>query len=311
MRCPNCGGENPEGSVYCNLCFRNFSEKQDAGPVEQSGAQPFSSTPGGAYLQPPAQAQAPSPPPGPGMPPPPPMGPGIPPPAFQQPAPSDAYGYGWAQGPPRPAGPITRGKAWKMNPVVQAIVTIIVVALSFAGGWYLTGLILNGPKTYTSATSDISFTYPGKWKKVSADAFAISSPGMMTYNEIILADAKQSNNASYFLAVGSLPGGWGTDDWNKIKTDVGGRLATVDKSVPAGVTVTTPTLTDLTIAGEPAASVRFSLSSAGMTFDCDATFFKHGANGYMMFFLTQKPKGNSAKFAQILKSVKLKAAATP
>lgn len=195
-----------------------------------------------------------------------------------------------------------------INPTLMWLIRVTVVVVCFAIGWYGMDWFLTRPRTFNSPTSAISFTYPGKWKKVTGTGFGIAAAantsGQMTA-EVELADGNSETNANYYLAVGSSKGL--TTDFETIKS----RLRETDPSVltanmPSGSTVTGLTFTDTTIAGAPAVSMKYTASFSGYTSDCDVTFIQSGNTLYLLAFRAKKPKGTGEKFQELLRTVKFK-----
>jgi hypothetical protein len=276
MNCPKCGADNPEEAAYCSLCHADFGPQ----PVIQ---QPYGAPPG----PPPAQP--------------------LPPGAFQQP--------GGGMAPPGPFPPPGAGTLQPpqpiktVNPTLTWAIRVVVVVLYFALGWYGMAWVLTRPRTFNSTTSGITFTYPGKWKKVVGSGFGItaaaSTGGQMTA-EIELADGNSETSANYYLAVGSIKGM--TVDFETFKSRLRqADTASLAAAMPAGATVTGLTFSDTTVGSAPAFSVKYTASFSGNTFDCDLTFAQRGSTLYLLGFRAKKPKGTSDTFQELLKTVKFKA----
>lgn len=315
MNCPQCGAENPPESTFCTLCFARFGA---VGPPPGATQQPVNPPAGaqpGARQQPPPPdrfgappMQGPLPgaiPPGAYAPPRPQMPPGVGP---YPPMASGAFdrpgGYGYYV-PPAPIQPVKR-----IDHTLMWVLRVVVIVVFFAAGWFLTGWLLNRPKTFTSAGTGISFTYPGKWKKVDQSAFAMGmgiTGGASVKTELTLADGISDETCNNFLAVASVmsPLDWETAKANW-RTAYGGDMS---KIVPAGMSITTPTFTDLTVAGKPAFSVKFTMAYQTVKYDCDITIMQEGATYHLLAFLSKPRKGTNTTFQDLLKTVKFSSAA--
>jgi hypothetical protein len=322
MNCPQCGAENPPQSAFCNLCFARFGAGQPgaaappAGTPRQPANPPYGTPPGARQQPPPADRfgapPMPGPPPGaipPGACTPP--GPQMPPGAGPYPPmASDAFarpgGYGYGA-PPPPVQPVKR-----IDPTLMWIVRVVVIVVCFAGGWFLTGWILNRPKTFTSAGTGISFTYPGNWKKVDESAFAMGlgiTGGAAVKTELTLADGVSDETSNNFLAVASV---MSVLDWETAKANWRAAYAgDVSKIAPAGMSITTPTYNDLTVTGKPAFSVKFTMTYQTLKYDCDITIMQEGATYHLLAFVSKPPKGTNTTFQDLLKTVRFNTAAQP
>jgi len=80
----------------------------------------------------------------------------------------------------------------------------------------------------------------------------------------------------------------------------------ISASIPAGTTISPRSFADITVDGKPALSVRFSLSNAGVTYNCDLTLFQNGKTYQAVMMMAKQPKGSATKIDDFLKTVKLK-----
>lgn len=255
--------------------------------------------------------QQPGMPPPPGMPPqamPPPPGmppqamqppPGMPPPGYG--SPSDAFAYGT----PRPL-PQTRPARGPSSPLVK-VVAVLSFVVFFAAGWFAMDWFLTRPKTFTSQAAGFSFQYPGKWKKINDTgfntSFGVASGGVPSTTEVLLADGTNDSNTSNFLAVVTVPNI--PTSWETTKNKIADSTSDIASGMPAGSTTTTPVYTDLTVAGNPAASAKMSVTAMGLTMDFDITMLQKGSTLYIFEYIALKPKGDLGKLKGILDTVKL------
>jgi hypothetical protein len=277
MNCPACGAENPEGSMYCNLCYTSF-------------VQPA-----------PGQPATPPPPVQPGMPPPQ-MPPGAmyPPPGGQPGFPSsDAY----AMYRDRPSAPLPQRKATRGQ--LGVVVTVLVFVVFGAIGWFGMDMFLSRPTTYTSATSGLSFTYPEKWKKFDASSLADFSAAMSTVtNEIILAD-RGDDRMTYLVAAGNVP--MMGKDWATLCAEYDQKLTTLQTTpLPSGVSMSGVSGSQSTVAGNPSYKLKFTVAAQGVNYEVEADFIQHVDKVFIMTFMVSKPNGSSDQVQKILDSVKFK-----
>lgn len=279
MRCPRCGAENPESARFCNLCFYTFSPGSVA--AQAADAPDWESAP---------------PPPGYG-----------PPPPITVPPPSDAYAPGgpYTAAPP----PMQLTKPSTVKTVMTGLLSFFVFVACFAGGWYLTGRIMKGgSSTYTSTSSDISFKYPSRWRKVDPGSIekvaSLAAGDLSMYNEIILGEGSGASPVN-FLAVGNLP--IAQAQWDSARAGIKEAFVSqMTLALPDGINVSTPVFTDLEVGGSPALSIRFNLTGEGLTYGCDATVVQHGSWAYMFVFMSHQAGGSPEKFQDVLDSVKFK-----
>lgn len=292
MRCPRCGAENPENSTFCSLCHQKFGATLDR---SDSPPAPAETTPA------PAGALGPGPPSGP---------PRLPPTALVPPPPG-AYavvspsepGFGGAFHQPRPPGQLKPVQT--INPFLMWSVRIVVIVVCFALGWFAMDLYLNRTRTFSNANSKISFTYPGKWKKVDTSGMTVGTFGSdspFTW-EVIFADGSSEQSSNHMLYVASANS---VQNWDQFKANiVNNAAATFTKALPQGGTVTTHVFADVTVAGRPGLSVRFSAGYQGITYECDYTFVQNGSTMYMLFYQGRQGKSSNKTFQDLLKTVKL------
>lgn len=285
MNCPQCGAENPPESAFCNLCFARFGASRPADP-----ASPPVAMPPGAQIPP-----VPQMPPG--------AGPGWL-------VASDAYGGPGGYGYGAPSAPIQPVK--RMDPTLMWIIRVVVIVACFAAGWYATDWFLTRPRTFTSASTGISFTYPGKWNKVDASSFAMGvglTGGSAANTELTLADGSSNETANNFLGVASVAS---TVDWVTAKSRWQAAYGSdLSKIVPVGVQVSTPTFTELTVSGNAAYSVKMTMTYMNTKYDCDVTIVQDGTTYHLLAFVSKPPKGNNTTFQDLLKTVKFKSDTQP
>ena len=290
MNCPACGADNPEGSAYCNLCYQPFGQQAPGPPGQQAPGPPGQQAPG-----PPGQTPQP-----PAAPPPIPPGQVYPPPGAQPGfAASDAYAV--YRDLPSAAPPKRRSTRGQFGVAVSVLILIVFGAI----GWFGMNWFLSRPKTYTSATSGISFTYPGKWKKFDTSSMADFSTAMtMVTNEIVVAD-RGDDKMTYLAAAGSVP--MMGKDWATLCAEYDKRLVQVQSTpVPAGVSISAVSGVQTAVGGNPSYKLKFTVTAQGANYEVESDFIQHGDKVYIMTFMVGKPKGSSDQVQKILDSIKFK-----
>lgn len=284
MQCPQCRAQNPEDSGFCSLCHHAFGAPSQGPEVP---AAPAENAPGPPPGLPQLPATALGPPPG----------------AHPAVSPSEP-GFGTAFHQPPPPGQLK--PAPTMNPVLMWSIRVVVIVVCFALGWFAMDTFLNRSRTFTNANSKITFSYPGKWKTVDTSGLTVGTFGSgspFTW-EVILADGSSESTSNHTLYVASA---FSLQNWDEFKANTQkNAAATFAKALPQGGTVTTPVFSDVTVAGKPGLSVKFSASYQGTTYDCDYTFVQNGSTMYMLFYQGRQGKSSGKTFEDLLKSIKFK-----
>ena len=223
---------------------------------------------------------------------------------------SDAYGGAGGYGQATPIGPPPAVK--RIDPTMMWVIRVVVIVACFAAGWYATDWVLNRHKSYTSAGSGISFTYPGQWKPVSGSSFSMGAGltgGQGVNTEVTLADGATDATFNNFLGVAAVAS---TIDWESAKARWQVVYGTdLSRLMPLGVQVSPATFADLTVAGKPAYSARFTMTYMNVKYDCDITVVQDGGTYHVLAFVAKPPKGTNATFQELLKSVKFGGTSKP
>lgn len=231
-------------------------------------------------------------------------------PPLAEPAPPASDWTGRAA--PIPAGPVS--KKFDRPLWVQVVAFLFIVACSIGGffaGWYLVG---GGNTTFTSASSNISFSYPRKWKKINPQDLGASTMMGTSYMgfgyELMVADAKGEDLKS-FLAEANSPIS-PPNDIASAKTAIQSEFSQqMSGYLPAGATMSTPVFVDLTVGGSPAFSTRFTLTVKGESYYCDMTFVQNGSTAYLLVYMGKsKDVQIPPEFQKVLDSVQFKGAPT-
>ena len=213
--------------------------------------------------------------------------------------PSDAYAM--YHDLPSPQSPQRKAKRGQLGVVVTVVILVVFGAI----GWFGMDMFLGRPKTYTSATSGLSFTYPGKWKKFDTSSLAEFSAAITTVpNEIVLAD-RGDDNMTYLVAAGNVP--MMGKDWATLCAEYDRRITTLQTtSLPSGASLSGVSGSQLAVAGNPSYKLKFTVAAQGMNYEVEADFIQHGDKVFIMTFMVSKPNGSSDQVQKILDSVKFK-----
>ncbi len=216
----------------------------------------------------------------------------------------------WGGGfPPPPPAPARSGAARALTSSTGKVLGVVLSIAFFALGYLGMGYFLNHrTATYKSSISDISFQYPGGWKKLNPGRFsaAIGFADLGAYNEILLADST-GDDMKYFLGVGSTP--LPSEQWESYKESIRQQFqsAGVKTAGTMSVSVSGVQTADSAVGGMPALEVRFSANSAGYDFDCHARVVNHGGKIYLLLFLARGDRGSAtSQIKEVLDSVEFK-----
>lgn len=199
--------------------------------------------------------------------------------------------------------------ARKKPGVIAQVGIIVICALFFVAGYFGADYIIDAlkkPVTYKSTKANFSLMYPGKWKKANNSDFGLVNGlgmGGLLAPEVIVADGSNEDDMKNFLAVGSIST-MGTS-WQQAVAGWRDAFSKPLPVMPAGTTMTPGAITDTTVAGRPALSIKLEMAHQGTKYDCDITMFGAGARYVMMAFLSKNPGGSMKEFRDIVESVKI------